>query len=81
VRGYADIIADDKRAGEVINGLRVLLKKGMSQLAPVDLNELVSDAPRLVRNDSLLQQVTVKFEPSHGLPGVLGDRVDCTKWC
>ena len=29
--------------GEVINGLRVLLKKGMSQLAPVDLNELVSE--------------------------------------
>jgi PAS domain S-box-containing protein len=69
------ISADDERAGEVIKRLRGLLKKGAFQESSVDLNEVVRDALRLVRNDSLLRQVTVKFEPSPDLPPVLGDRV------
>lgn len=36
-----DIIADDQRAGEVIRHMRALLKKGESQHAPHDFNELV----------------------------------------
>jgi signal transduction histidine kinase len=35
----------------------------------------VSDAIRLVGNDALLRQVSVKFEPLPGLPPVLGDRI------
>jgi PAS domain S-box-containing protein len=71
----SDIVADDKRAGEVIKKLRVLLKKGESQPSLVDLNELVSDVIRLLKSDALLREVPVKFEPSPGLPAVLGDRV------
>jgi C4-dicarboxylate-specific signal transduction histidine kinase len=70
-----DIIADDKRAGEVIKRLRGLLKKGKYQATLIDLNEVVSDAVRLVGNDALLRQVSVKFEPLRGLPPVLGDRI------
>jgi cytochrome d ubiquinol oxidase subunit II len=36
-----DIVSDDKRAGEVINRLRGLLKKGEFQASLVDLNEVV----------------------------------------
>jgi len=71
----SDIVADDKRAGEVIKKLRVLLKKGESQLSLVDLNELVSDVIRLLKSDALLREVSVKFEPSLGLPAVQGDRI------
>jgi PAS domain S-box-containing protein len=70
-----DIVADDKRAAEVINGLRGLLKKGEYQPSLVDLNEVVSEAMRLVGNDALLRQVSVKVEPLPGLPPVLGDRI------
>jgi signal transduction histidine kinase len=70
-----DIVADDKRAAEVINRLRGLLKKGEYQPSLVDLNEVVSEAIRLVGNDALLRQVSVKFEPLPGLPPVLGDRI------
>jgi PAS domain S-box-containing protein len=71
-----DIVADDKRAGEVIRTLRALLRKGQSQASSlVDLNEVVSDAIRLVGNDALLRQVSVKFEPLPGLPPVRGDRI------
>jgi len=70
-----DIIADDKRAGEVIRRLRGLLKKGESQASLVYLDEVVNDALRLVGNDALLRQASVKFEPLPGLPPVLGDRI------
>ena len=70
-----DIAADDKRAGEVIQRLRGLLRKGESLSSLVDLNEVVSDAIRLVSNDAMLRQTSVKFEPLAGLPPVRGDRI------
>jgi PAS domain S-box-containing protein len=70
-----DIVADDKRAGEVITRIRGLLKQRASQPSLVDLNEVVSDAIRLLRNDAMLRNVSVKVEPFPGLPAVLGDRI------
>jgi PAS domain S-box-containing protein len=70
-----DIIADDKRAGEVIRRIRGLLKQRASQPSLVDLNEVVSDAIRLLGNDAMLRNVSVKVEPFPGLPAVLGDRI------
>jgi PAS domain S-box-containing protein len=69
------IAADDGRAADVIKRLRSLLKKGEFQPSSVDLNEVVSDAIRLVSSDAALRQVSVKFEPLRGLPPVLGDRI------
>jgi PAS domain S-box-containing protein len=69
------IVADTKRAGEVISGLRGLLKKGEFQRSSVDLNEVVSDALRLVANVALLRQTSVKFQPGPDLPPLLGDRI------
>jgi C4-dicarboxylate-specific signal transduction histidine kinase len=69
------ITSDDERAAEVIKRLRRLLKKEESQASLVYVNEVVSDALRLVGNDALLRQVSVKFEPFPGLPPVLGDRI------
>jgi PAS domain S-box-containing protein len=60
-----DIVADDKRAGEVIRRLRGLLKRGVFQPSLVDLNEVVSDAIRLLGNDAMLRNVSVKVT-SHG---------------
>jgi len=68
-------VADDKRAGEVIKRLRTLLKKDGVQASMVDLNEVVGDVIRLIRNDALLRGVSVVFEPTSGLPPVLGDRI------
>jgi signal transduction histidine kinase len=68
-------VADDKRAGEVITRLRGLLKKRASQPSSVDLNEVVSDAFRLLGDEAILRNVSVKVELFPGLPAVLGDRV------
>jgi C4-dicarboxylate-specific signal transduction histidine kinase len=69
------IAADDERAGEVIERIRSLLKKGEFQRSSVDLNEVVSGAIRLTENDALLRQISVKSEPLPGLPPVPGDRI------
>jgi PAS domain S-box-containing protein len=71
----ADIVADDKRAAEIIQRLRTLVKKGESHADLVDLNEVVHDAIRLLGHDAMLRQASIKFEPFPGLPPVLGDRV------
>jgi C4-dicarboxylate-specific signal transduction histidine kinase len=70
-----DIIADDKRAGAVIQRLRALLKKGEFQASVVDLNEVVGDVIRLVGHDALLRNAFIRFEPLPGLHPVLGDRI------
>src|SRR4029077_9270860 len=69
------IAADDTRAGEVIKRMRALLKKGEFQASLVDLNEVASDAIRLVTNDALLRQVSIKFTQLPGLQPVPGDRI------
>ena len=71
----ADIVADDKRAGEVIRRVRALLRKQKFEATAVDLNDVVSDALQMVRNDALLRQVTIQLESTLSLPRVLGDRV------
>jgi C4-dicarboxylate-specific signal transduction histidine kinase len=71
----ADIVADDKRAAEIIQRLRTLVKKGESQADLVDLNEVVHDAIRLLGHEAMRRQASIKFEPFPGLPLVLGDRV------
>ena len=70
-----DIVDADKRAGEVIRRLRALLKKGETQLQPLDLNEVTSEALALAHADFISRGVLVKSELAPGLSGVRGDRV------
>jgi two-component system, LuxR family, sensor kinase FixL len=71
----ADIVAQDKRAGEVIRRLRLLLKKGEVQQQPLSVNEVVLEVLRLVRSDLVNQNFTACTELAPGLPHVRGDSV------
>lgn len=71
----ADIVADDQRAGEVINRLRALLRKGEVQRGPFDLNDIAADVLRLTRNELLNRGVAVSVELAPNLPSTLGDRI------
>ncbi len=70
-----DIVAEDKRAGEVIHRLRLLLTKGEVQFQPVDLNEIVEEVLKLVRVDLGRHGVTAQTELPPGLPKIDADRV------
>jgi signal transduction histidine kinase len=71
----SDIVADDKRAGDVIRRLRTLFKKSDTEYASLALNEVVGEVARLVRNDAVLRNVTMSLELAPDLPRVRGDRV------
>ena len=69
-----DIVAEDTRAGEMIQRLRVLFKKReMPKHTDIDINEVVQDVLKLVGNDLMNQNVTMDTELAQNLPAVTGD--------
>jgi signal transduction histidine kinase/integral membrane sensor domain MASE1 len=71
----SDIIEDDKRAGEVIQRLRDLLRKGETQRALLDLNTLIRDVASLVSSDAVIRNVSVILDLDPDPAMVSGDRV------
>jgi signal transduction histidine kinase len=71
----SDIVADDKRAAAVINGLRALIKKGEPEFVPLDLNAIVGEVAWLLRSDTVMRNVSMSLELAPDLPRVRGDRV------
>jgi len=70
-----DIVADDKRAADVIRRLRRLLRKGDLEYVPLDLNEVVTEVAQLVTGDAAIREVSLRLTVAPGLPSVRGDRV------
>jgi C4-dicarboxylate-specific signal transduction histidine kinase/ABC-type uncharacterized transport system substrate-binding protein len=71
----ADIVGEDRRAGDVIKCLRALLRRGESSLQSLDVNESVRDVLRLARSDLIRKGVTVESHFAPNLPKVMSDRV------
>jgi PAS domain S-box-containing protein len=70
-----DIVADGRRAGEVIHRLRALLKKDEPQRQPLDVNALIEQTLHLVHSEMIIRHVAVEKQFETGLPAVLGDRI------
>lgn len=71
----ADIVSEDRRAGEVITRLRALLKRGETRLLPLAPSDVIEDVVRLLRSDLIAQGVTIQTALADGLPKVAGDEV------
>ena len=71
----AEIIAEDKRAGEVIRRMRDLLKKGEVRVEALDLPEVVEEIVRLLHSDLISRGVAVSTDYAAGLPRVRADRI------
>jgi PAS domain S-box-containing protein len=69
------IVGNDRRASQVIERLRALLRKEEAAHEPVDLNELVGDSLRLLRSDLESRGVRASTALRRALPRVGGDRV------
>jgi len=72
-----DIVAQDQRASEVIDHLRLLFKKGepAQHCDDVDLNEVVHDVLKLMYIDLINRNVTVDTDLAQDLPPIAGDRI------
>ena len=71
----SEVVTDDKRAGEVIRRLSTLFKKGAGERVPLDVNELIQEVLRMLRNDIALRGASLRAELTTGLPLVEGDRI------
>ena len=70
-----DIVRDDRRATQVIQRLRGLLRKGEVEPAALDINEIVVEVARLVNADAVARNVSIRLEQARDLPPIWGDRV------
>ncbi len=71
----ADVVQEARHAAEVIQRLRLLLKKGEVRMEALELSVLVDDVARLVRGDLAHHGVTFSAQLPADLPRVRGDRV------
>jgi two-component system sensor kinase FixL len=70
-----DIVAEDRRAGDIIQRLRLLLKKCEVQNLPLDINKEVEAVLKLINSDVVNHGLKVIVDLDHKLPAVIGDRV------
>jgi two-component system, LuxR family, sensor kinase FixL len=71
----SDIVADDKRAGEVIDRLRVLIKRREFRPQPLEANQLIRDVLLLMNYELSGRSVRVVTELDAGVLPIHGDRV------
>ena len=65
-----DMVADSQRAGEVVRGIRSLVRKETSVHTLLDLNSVITETVRLVSTDVLSRESVVTTELDPQLPQV-----------
>jgi C4-dicarboxylate-specific signal transduction histidine kinase len=70
-----DIVAEDRRAGEVIRRMRSMLKKGPAELQSLDVNKIVQQVLLLAHSDLVARNVSVLTHLAPYLPLVRGDPI------
>lgn len=71
----ADIHKDDIRAGEVIDRMKVLLKRRNPESKRLAIGELATEVVKFVRADAAVRKIECALEIPSDLPTAQGDRV------
>jgi two-component system, LuxR family, sensor kinase FixL len=72
---FEAIVADGRRAGEIIRGIRSMVRKGEVVRRAVNLNDVIASVLQFVRSDALGRQCALVTEPDPRLPLVEADQV------
>lgn len=72
---FGDIVQDSRRASEVVERLRRLLKKGEKKFEPIDVNELVTATVALLNSELIGRGINVRRELAKALPATTGDPI------
>jgi two-component system, LuxR family, sensor kinase FixL len=70
-----DIVADGRRASDVVRGIRNMVKKEQMTRRSLDLNEIVTDALRMVSADAILHSCQLETSLDQDLRAVDGDPI------
>jgi PAS domain S-box-containing protein len=71
----ADILADGRRAGEIVQGIRNMVRRGQERRFLIQINDTIQDLLRIVRAEALGRDVTVAAEVDPDGGRVMADRV------
>lgn len=74
-----DMRRDGRRASEVIDRLRSLLKRRSLEFAPVSVQGLLKETSVLLQSDAIGRNVTLEFDSDVGVPMVHGDKIHLTQ--
>jgi two-component system sensor kinase FixL len=70
-----DTVQDSRRAAEIIQRARLLVKKDHAEFALLDVGRVIDDVLLLVHSDAVLRNIRVTVDLEERLPSVRGDRV------
>ncbi len=68
-----DTLADGRRAGDIVAGVRALFKSTLHQRTKVDINRLVREVLRMVENDLQVHGVSVSIELQQDIKELTAD--------
>ena len=71
----ADIVADERRAGDLVQKLRRFLRRGEVERGELDLREVLEEVLQLVGREAQARGVRLRLEIAEALPKIVGDRV------
>jgi PAS domain S-box-containing protein len=72
----SDISTDARRAGDVIRGIRNMVKKGQTVRKDVSLNDVVLNVVRMVKSEAALNSCELETSMQSDLPLVQGDPIE-----
>ena len=74
-RAIERVIRDVRRAGDVISGLRALVKNAPRQTETFDINQAIHEVIIITRGEAEKNGISVETQLAQGLPPIQGDRV------
>jgi two-component system, LuxR family, sensor kinase FixL len=72
---FEAVVSDGRRGGEIIRGIRSMVRKGEEVRSPVNLNDVIARVLGFVRSDALERHCALVTEPDPELPLVQADLV------
>ncbi len=73
--GLDAMVSDSRRASEVLQRIRAMLKNAAPERAPVSVNDAIEDVLALTRHELQRHSVAVQTDLHPNLPAILADRV------
>jgi C4-dicarboxylate-specific signal transduction histidine kinase len=70
-----DIVDNNRRAGEIVDGLRALIKREPPRKSHLNINEVIRDVIRLARREATNSGVSIQTRFDDDIPVIEGDRV------
>jgi PAS domain S-box-containing protein len=71
----ADIVADGRRAGDIVQGIRNMVRKGEARRSLIQIDDIIRELLRIVHADAIGREVKVTAEVDSDAGQVLGNPV------